>query len=246
MSQNDIYSNPELYDAIHNGLNLDAKLIKKAASKINGSVLELASGTGRLTKCILELGLNYTGIDNSKTFIKAAINKYADRAKFIFGDMRDFRLDKKFDFIFIGFNSFLHNLTTQDAKKCLNCINQHLNENGQFLISIYIPDNSFLYRNEKELSPVTPLFEYDGSKCRILEENKYDQESQVNSLTWYLEKDGEIMLNKYCYKMRMYYPHEMDLLLTKTGFNIQKKVGDYKGNRMDYNSDMQIYLCDKI
>ena len=46
--------------------------------------------------------------------------------------------------------------------------------------------------------------------------------------------------------MRMYYPHEMDLLLCETGFNIQKKVGDYEGSQMDYNSDMQIYICNKI
>ena len=58
MSQSNIYSNPELYDAIHNGLDLDAKFIKKAASEINGSVLELACGTGRLAGCILDLGLN--------------------------------------------------------------------------------------------------------------------------------------------------------------------------------------------
>ena len=53
MSRSNIYSNPELYDAIHNGLDLDAKFIKKAASEINGSVLELACGTGRFWKKII-------------------------------------------------------------------------------------------------------------------------------------------------------------------------------------------------
>ena len=35
-----------------------------------GAVLELASGTGRLAYPIIELGLDYTGLDSSKEFLK--------------------------------------------------------------------------------------------------------------------------------------------------------------------------------
>ena len=65
----DIYNNPELYDAIHSNYIRDEKFISKYSQKIRGPVLELASGTGRLSKVILEEGLDYTGIDLSKEFI---------------------------------------------------------------------------------------------------------------------------------------------------------------------------------
>ena len=43
---------------------------------MNGSVLEIASGTGRLTQTILDLGLDYTGLEISKPFLDKAIDKY--------------------------------------------------------------------------------------------------------------------------------------------------------------------------
>ena len=67
-----IYSIPDLYDAIHNDSSWDIGLLRTIASKRSGSVLELASGTGRLTKCILDLGLDYTGLELSKKFIEVA------------------------------------------------------------------------------------------------------------------------------------------------------------------------------
>ena len=63
-----IYNNPELYDAMHSKYMQDEKFISKYSQKIGGPVLELASGTGRLSKVILEEWLDYTGIDLSKEF----------------------------------------------------------------------------------------------------------------------------------------------------------------------------------
>ena len=240
-----IYSNPDLYDAIHKDSNFDINLLKKVASSISGSVLELASGTGRLAKCILDLGLDYNGLDQSRQFLEVANKKYNNQAQFFLGDMCNFKLKMEFHFIFIGFNSFLHNLTKVDAKKCLKCVNEHLEKNGKFLVSIFVPDPSFLYRDINTLHPATSFFNYKNSQCRILESNKYDEESQINRLTWYLEKNNRIMADKYYFSMRMYYPHEMDILLADSGFRIEEKIGDYDGSPMDPESGMQIYICGK-
>ena len=95
---------------------------KCLAKKYKGSVLELASGTGRLATPILKLGLDYTGLELSKVFLKEAKKNFKSEANFILGDMRNFHLGSTFAFIFIGFNSFLHNLTIEDAKSCLKCV----------------------------------------------------------------------------------------------------------------------------
>ena len=240
-----IYSNPDLYDAIHKDSNFDIELLKTIACSASGPVLELASGTGRLTKCILDLGLDYNGLEQSKQFLKVANKRYGEKAQFFLGDMCDFKLKMKFHFIFIGFNSFLHNLSKYDAKNCLKCVNEHLEKKGKFLLSIFIPDPSFLYRDSNTLHPATSFFDYENSQCRILETNEYDEETQINKLTWYLEKDDQIMEDKYFFSMRMYYPHEMDILLADSGFKIEKKIGDYDGSPMDAESGMQIYVCEK-
>ena len=43
--------------------------------------------------------------------------------------------------------------------------------------------------------------------------------------------------------MRMFYPHEMDILLSEAGLCINEKIGDYDGSSMDSESGMQIYVC---
>jgi|AP45_3_1055517.scaffolds.fasta_scaffold30911_2 SAM-dependent methyltransferase len=241
----DIYTKPELYDAIHQAYSSDKNLITSIAEKAGGPVLELASGTGRLAQLILDLGLDYTGIDSSVEFLKSAIHEFGDRATFHQNDMRQFELDQKFNFIFIGFNSFLHNLTDEDANQCLQSVFNHLTNGGTFLVSTFIPDPSFLYREKGKQYPATSPFNFDGSRCRIMETNEYEEETQINQLTWQLERDGTLEPEKYHYRMRMFYPHMMDILLSDAGLRITEKMGDYDGSPMDEESGMQIYVCTK-
>tara|TARA_B100000315_G_scaffold56510_1_gene50855 strand:+ start:1686 stop:2420 length:735 start_codon:yes stop_codon:yes gene_type:complete len=241
----DIYKNPDLYDAIHNKYNWDKHLITSIATETGGPVLELASGTGRLAKLILNLGFDYTGIDTSAEFLNVAIKKYGNKATFLQKDMRQFEFGKQFKFIFIGFNSFLHNLKDKDASNCLRSVYRHLSNDGTFLVSIFIPDPSFLYREKGKLYPTTSPFDYKGSRCRIMESNIFDEKKQINQLFWQLERDGTLKEEKYEYKMRMFYPHNMDILLSDAGLRITKKMGDYDGTIMDEESGMQIYVCEK-
>jgi len=241
----DIYTNPELYDAIHKNYNWDHSLISSIAKNTGGPVLELAAGTGRLAKLILDHGFDYTGIDTSVEFLDVAIKKYGEKATFLQQDMCQFDLGKQFKFIFIGFNSFLHNLTDKDALNCLRSVCHHLSHDGVFLVSIFKPDPSFLYRKKGKLYPATSTFEYRGSRCRIMESNIFDEKNQINHLFWQLESDGMLDEQKYEYKMRMFYPHKMDILLYESGLKIAKKMGDYDETTMNEESGMQIYVCTK-
>lgn len=238
----DIYLYPDLYDALHQDIETDKNVITHYAKKCNGPVLEVASGTGRLSKYITDLGLPYTGIDNSQSFLDVSIENLGSRGTFLLRDMRDFHLNQKFDFIFIGFNSFLHNLTDKDAVSCLASIKTHLNDGGLFLLSIFQPDHSFLYRDEY-LYEARTSFDYQGKQCRMMERNSFDDETQINSLTWQLEIDGNLSEETYSFKQRMYYPHKMDLLFQETGFSIQEKFGDWEMNPLDEESPLQIYIC---
>jgi len=154
-------------------------------------------------------------------------------------------LKKQFKFIFIGFNSFLHNLTDDDARQCLQSIQNHLMNDGTFLVSIFKPDPSFLYREKGKLYPATSLFDFEGKQCRIMETNDFNDETHVNHLTWRLERDGNLETEEYQFKMRMFYPHVMDILLSDSGLRIKEKMGDYDGSPMDEESGMQIYVCEK-
>ena len=84
-----IYSHPKLYDAIHHNYKLDIVFVQSIAKSISGSVLELASGTGRLAEAIIKLGLNYTGLELSEPFFNLAKKKYRHNAEFVQGNMQN-------------------------------------------------------------------------------------------------------------------------------------------------------------
>ena len=134
--------------------------------------------------------------------------------------MQDFKLAEKFDFIFIGFNSFLHNLTDKDALNCLRCVREHLNNDGIFLLSIFLPDPEFLYRDEY-LHEARTFFNYKGKQCRVLEKNSYDDETQINSLTWQLEINGKLSDEIFSFQTLSFYI-EMNIYMRLEPFLIIK------------------------
>ena len=46
--------------------------------------------------------------------------------------------------------------------------------------------------------------------------------------------------------MKMFYPHEMDILLDNSGLVIKNKIGDYEGSPMNKKSGIQIYVCGRV
>ena len=240
----DIYTNPNLYYAIHKNISSDKAMITHYAKECGGHVLELASGTGRLAKPIIDIGLPYTGIDTSEDFIQEAKKRFSNKGVFQLDNMQDFQHKNHYDFIFIGFNSFLHNLTNKDAENCLSSVHKHLSKKGLFFVSAFIPDPVFLYQGD-ELHPATSFFIYRNKQCRVMEKNKYHEDTQINHITWVIETEGILSDESYTFKQRMYPPHMMDILLNKTGFTIKEKYGDWDKSPIDEFSPMQIYICRK-
>ncbi|MBT3299570.1 MAG: class I SAM-dependent methyltransferase [Candidatus Marinimicrobia bacterium] len=248
MSRN-IYSEPALYDAVNWWKNNDVAFITGLADEINGSVLELAAGTGRLGLEIMAKGHSYLGVDSSQEYVDFANQKIQSKGysgKVVLGDMRNFSLGKKFDFIFIGFNSFFHLLNNKEAFQCLESVFDHLSDGGKFLIDLFIPDPSFLYKDDTKLYHVTNFtWPEDGLKGMVKERNHYEAETQINHIYWYFYKTGIDEASLFEFDMHMIFPDTMDRLLCDAGFTILNKYGDHDKSPFNEESDYQIYVCEK-
>jgi hypothetical protein len=158
------------------------------------------------------------------------------------GDMRNFRLNRKFDLIFIGFNSFLHLLTDDDALDCLTCVKQHLHKNSRFLVDIFIPNPLFLYRPENTRFNVLEYSDSNSGENVVVEEsNEYDTDTEINELTWYFISKNETVFAKESFSMRMYFPSKMNQLFIDSGFRILHQWGDYHRTPLGEGSTLQIY-----
>ena len=207
--------------------------------------MELACGTGRLANSLVRDGADYTGLELSSDFAALARKKlshFSNTPTIITGDMRDFQLNKTFDLIFIGFNSFLHLLIDEDAAFFFSCVKKHMHENSRFLSDIFIPNPLFLYRPEGIQFPVLEYNDSHSNKLvKVKESSSYNTNTEINELTWYFSFDDQKDFAIEQFSMRMYFPSKMNQILIDNGFRILHQWGDYYRTPLGDGSKLQIY-----
>ena len=206
--------------------------------------MELACGTGRIAPCMLEDGAVYTGLELSPFLAKGAktnLKKYSS-VDIVTGDMRNFQLSEKFDLIIVGFNAFLHLLGDEDASACLQAVKKHMHSSSRFLIDVFIPNPLFLYRPEGVRFPVLEYTDSETEEAvKVEESNMYDNETEINHLTWYFSTKDKKDFATREFSIRMFFPSKLNCMLIDAGFEISHQWGDYYRTPLGAGSKLQIY-----
>src|SRR3984957_5116697 len=116
------------------------------AKRSGGPVLEIACGTGRVLLPIARQGIAIDGVDNSlpmlsvlKSHIESGPPQVRRRVTLHNGDMRDFRLNKKYPLVIIPFRPLQHMHTVQDQLKALTTAAFHLQKDGILAFDVFYP-----------------------------------------------------------------------------------------------------------
>ena len=249
MSKSYYLIDPQLYDDQFWWKKDDIEFWKSQLLYSNKSILELAAGTGRLALPLVREGANYTGIEISKQYTIFANNKlspYADKPPIIQGDMRIFNINKKFDFIFIGFNSFLHLLKEEEAINCLNSIKKHMHKETKLYIDIFVPHPLFLYRPKNHQTHVLDFYDtHINKEGYILETIDYNSSNEIADVIWKYFIINKKQYHKFNFKMKMYFPDTMNRILIDSGYAINAVWGNYSCSDFCEGSNLQIYQCQK-
>ena len=244
----DIYKHPTLYDDQYWWKKDDIEFYKSIIPS-GSKVLELGAGTGRLAFPLFRHNVDFHGLELSSEFCNFANNKLSNlynEARIIQGDMIDFHLDMKFDYIFIAFNSFLHVLSNKDADSCFKSIKRHLNKNGKFILDILVPNPLFLYRPKDHTLPVMDFKDSKtGELVEIFESNEYNNQTEICDIHWTYKYRGKPRREVFNYQMKMYYPDTINRLLIDNQFNIETVYGDYDMGDFNEDSHLQIYISGK-
>jgi SAM-dependent methyltransferase len=247
--QNTIYHDSQRYDDEMYWKKDDMEFWKLILDTTpNKKILELGAGTGRLAVPLIREGAHYTGLEISSEFCKTAQHKIADfgnNHNIIQGDMRNFNLNQSFDLIFIGFNSFLHLLSDDDAIACIESAKKHMVKGkSRFIIDIFVPDPLFLYRPENMKYPVMEYIDSKTNEKVLVEEtSEYDPATEINKISWFYKAETPTDNREYNFTMRMFFPDTMNRILTDAGFTIQNVWGDHYQTPFNEGSTLQIYDC---
>lgn len=246
MASDSLYTNSQVYDAMNDSLVEDTHFYLDELKNENGQILELACGTGRITCALALAKKSITGLDLSETMLREAQNKSKKMNLNIdwhLGNMTNFNLSRKFDVIFVGYNSVHHILTNQDFKKFLDSVKNHLKPNGRFLFDLFNPSIALLNRKNVRTEMNNYIDPATGDYIFVNEENEYDAATQINHITYFYSKKNQLDFHSHPLKMRCYFPQEIDALLEYNGFKIVNKYGSFKKHAFVSSSSKQIFEC---
>lgn len=233
------------FDLICTRQKEDIKLWKNLAARYGDPILEVCCGSGRITRELAEMGFEITALDNSVSMLKILSDKNLKKVNPVLADMRDFDLNKKFKFIFIGYSSFQQLLTTEDQMKCLRTIRKHLAEDGILGVDI----NPHILEEPETVSPeIAYIADYPPNNSRITMFTSHYTDRDKRIRHWndrYLEidKDG----NKHEFwnndSLRECTPDDIKTLFANCGFRIRDVFGDFEGGELKQDSWNNIWLA---
>ena len=246
MKCNTYYGDHIIYDDMNKAIQTEDITFYNKYLKNNMRALEVACGTGRLSKEIYEHVNEYIGLDYSTDMLEIAKTKNRN-VQYIWGDMRNLEKEKlgMFDIIICGFNSLQHLKNDEDIDNFLKSCDNVLRNKGLLIIDIFNPDMRFL--NIKEIKEYRYSFysEYYKDNIDLYEIRKYDKTTRINYLTnIYVNEKLNVNIESNTF-MRQYFPGQLEELINKSNFSIKEKIGDYNYNEFNLQSPKQIFILQK-
>lgn len=125
----------------------DKPFYMQMARRYGGPILEIACGTGRILLDIARTGIEIAGVDFSEAMLsvlraklKAETGEIQDRVRLYTGDMRTFKLGRRFKQVFIPFRPMQHMYSIEDQISALTRAKEHLQRKGLLAFDVFYPD----------------------------------------------------------------------------------------------------------
>lgn len=245
------------YDFIHSLLTADREYVLKLAERTGGPVLELGCGTGRLLIPLAQAGYTVTGVDNSSAMLARAHNhldrellSVRQRVDLVEGDVKSLSLckeDKYFSLILLPYNTLLH-FQTDEILRIFRSAFQYLHHDGQLFIDVTNPFLIDQVAYDPEPTLENNFFDEEaGESIRQWSQSQLDSTGQCLHTSWIFEdrigiepiSNRTVIEFDYWY----YYPHQLELLLQQSGYQLLQMLGDYDGSAFAEESDRLLIIA---
>jgi len=232
---------------------VDTGFYCELARQSGGPVLEIGCGTGRILLPTAREGIEIHGVDNSAPMLAILKESLArdqpgvrDRVSIHAGDMRDFRLGRRFPLVTIPFRPMQHMYTVADQVRALTTAATHVQNGGILAFDVFYPKFERLplgigeEQLEAEWSP-----EPGTVVRRFCRRDSFDKIRQSFTITFIFRvyRDGQLTCEEQeTLSMSYYtYPHLRALFLL-AGLRPIAEYGSFAKTPLDKDSEEMIFL----
>ena len=249
----------ELYDFIPGYAGRpDVNFFLTFSRLVDGKILELGCGTGRILIPTAVAGCQIVGLDISKYMLAKCREKLRnepeevqERVRLVLVNMINFELKETFSLITTPFRSFQHLVSIDDQLACLQCANRHLLKGGKLILDLFQTDpkriNNPKYMEETEDFPEVDL--PDGGKFRrthrISAFHRGEQYNDVELIFYVTYPSGKTKRLVQAFPFRYFFRYEVEHLLFRCGFKVVELFGDYDKSPLSNDSPEMIFVAEK-
>ena len=209
-------------------------------------VLDLACGTGRMTRALAERGYDMIGIDGSAEMLGEA---YAQKTEgdgilYLCQDMREFELYGTVGATLCCLDSLNYLTNDGELEKVFSLVHNYsdpdalfmFDVNSQFKFENIYADNSYILEDEND----------EGGAIFCGWQNSYDKESKI--CNFYLsvfeeDEDGNYYRADEEQKERCYTQNEIQNALEKCGFELLDVFSDTDFSEVEENSERLYFVA---
>jgi SAM-dependent methyltransferase len=244
------YTDPAYYTKTYGNRRADVDYYVKLARRAKGPVFEYGMGNGRVSLAMARAGVEVEGVDLSKTMLddlaaRLALEppKVRARVRAHHGDMRSFRVRRRFPLVIAPFNAVLHLYERKDFEAFLAGVLSHLEPQGRFVFDFSVPQPGDLARDPArwfgaprirhpatgELVKYDERFDYDPFRQLLLITTRFSPE---HGRPWTIPLTH-----------RQLFPQEVEALLHYNGFGELELTADFVDQPADRFTDSCVVSC---
>ncbi|MBZ9749356.1 class I SAM-dependent methyltransferase [Deinococcus sp. HMF7604] len=234
----------DLYDHQYDVYRDDLHYYARVAERSAGPLLEIGSGTGRVTAFLARRGADVVGLEPSARMIERAEARAAQdglKVRFVQGDARTFKFETRFATVIAPFNALMHLYTPGEQLQALENIHAHLQTGGTFTFDLYVPrfgkPNTVRHEGETFHAP-------NGRRTDVFLVQRHDKPRQHITTEYHVDTtapDGTLSRRHYTLTQRYYTRYEVEWLLRFAGFESPRVSGSFQGGPLEASSDVMVF-----
>lgn len=241
------------YDAENTDKNDDIPFYLELAQEVEGPLLDVGCGTGRVMFPLARAGYDVYGIDNEPAMLDRARGLLSqepalkDKLHFVLGDAKTAKMPVKFGLTLVPYNGLMHFLDQESQIAVLENLRGWTRDDGMLVLDL--PNAGDVYATEDSDGLIferTFLEPETGHLVMQQSVSSLDRTMQTLQVTWIYDEitaDGSLKRTFAPLKLYYYFYSEIRLLLALTGWEIETVYGDLDGSEFEDGAPRMVVLA---
>ncbi len=241
----------DLYDD-YVRVGFDVPFFRNAAKQAAGDVLELMSGTGRVSLSLIEAGVRLTCVDRSAKMLAVLRRKLEQRhlvAEVYQMDVRELSLPRQYSLAFIPFHSLAELVSAEDRRQTLTRIYEHLVPGGHLICTLHNPAvRAQSVDGQLHLIGTHTRADRSGTLVAWIVEARRPSTAIVDGCEFFEEYDaGGVLRSKWLLEIHyaLISREEFEAMIESIGFRVVSLHGDYAGSDFSETSPFMIWTLER-